>query len=162
MDHGHDHAHDHHHGHDHHHAHDHGHEHVHGVGDYYLEQLLTIFVCGAFGVVAILMYMNQMLDIVLVDAFHPWVLAGGVTLIVFVLIRGIALWRAAGADAHAHDHHHSHESSHAHQHADDAAHAHAPHEAGGGIEWEDDMVDINRLTTTIRNRSAIHCTRRTL
>jgi hypothetical protein len=129
MDHGHDHAHDHHHGHDHHHhdhAHDHGH--AHGAGDYYLEQLLTIFVCGAFGVVAILMYMNQMLDIVLVDAFHPWVLAGGIALLVFVLIRGIALWKAAGVQAHvhAHDHHHEHD----HVHGPDCDHAHG-HDSPG-------------------------------
>ena len=53
-------AHDHHdhvhgpdcdHGHDH--AHDAGHTHA-ATGEYYLEQLLTLLVCGAFGVVAIL------------------------------------------------------------------------------------------------------------
>ena len=48
------------HGHDHHHGHEHGHSH--GLGDYYLEQLLTIFVCGAFGVVAILMNRFAMLE----------------------------------------------------------------------------------------------------
>jgi hypothetical protein len=124
----HDHAHDHHHGHD--------HQHAHEVGDYYLEQLLTIFVCGAFGVVAILMYMNQMLDIVLVDAFHPWVLAGGIALLVFVLIRGIALWRAAGADAHAHHHDHEHDHVHGpdcdHAHGHDSPGVHHHHHAQGG------------------------------
>jgi FtsP/CotA-like multicopper oxidase with cupredoxin domain len=45
-----------------------------------------------------------------------------------------------------------------HQHHDDAAHhnqgheeghdAHAGHGDAGGIEWEDDMVEVNRLTTT--------------
>jgi FtsP/CotA-like multicopper oxidase with cupredoxin domain len=55
------------------------------------------------------------------------------------------------ADSHADDHLHSHESSHAHEHAHEA-HAHEAHEAGGGIEWEDDMVDVNRLTTPANTR----------
>jgi hypothetical protein len=127
MDHGHEHGHDHHHGHEHaHHHHDHGHTHAHGAGDYYLEQLLTIFVCGAYGVVAILMYRFRMLDIVLVDVFHPWVLGGGIVLLLFSVIRGIALWRAAGAHAH---HHHDHAHDHAHEHGPDCDHGHA-HEHG--------------------------------
>ncbi len=137
MDHGHDHAHDHHHGDDHGHEHSHGHEHTHdhGAGDYYLEQLLTIFVCGAFGVVAVLMYTNKMLDIVLANSFHPWVLAGGIALLVFTAIRGIAIWKAAGAGAHAlhhqHDHGHGHDHGHDHVHGPDCDHAHA-HEAHAG------------------------------
>lgn len=134
MDHGHEHAHDHHHhhghDHDHGHAHDHDHGHAHGAGDYYLEQLLTIFVCGAFGIVAILMYTNQMLDRLLVDAFHPWVLAGGIALLVFVLIRGIALWKAAGALSDAHAHHHDHTHDHDHVHGPDCDHAHG-HDSPG-------------------------------
>jgi FtsP/CotA-like multicopper oxidase with cupredoxin domain len=56
-------------------------------------------------------------------------------------------------------HHHEHdagterdESRHAHEHAYDGAHAHGAHEAAGGIEWEDDMVDVNRLTTPANTR----------
>jgi FtsP/CotA-like multicopper oxidase with cupredoxin domain len=45
---------------------------------------------------------------------------------------------------HAHEHGHEH---HEHDHAD---HDHA-HDAGG-IEWEDDMVDVNRLTTPANMR----------
>jgi FtsP/CotA-like multicopper oxidase with cupredoxin domain len=37
----------------------------------------------------------------------------------------------------AHDHHHEHEHDHA---------------AAGGIEWEDDMVDVNRMTTPANMR----------
>ena len=41
--------------------------------------------------------------------------------------------------------HHEHADKHgAHDHQDAAGHDHA---AAGGIEWEDDMVDVNRLTT---------------
>ena len=90
MDHTHDHDHTHHHhddGHDHHHEHDHGHSH----SDYYIEQLLTVLISGAFGVVAILMYFMGMLNFLLVDRFHLWVLIGGIALLVMTLIRGTAL-----------------------------------------------------------------------
>ena len=32
------------------------------------------------------------------------------------------------------------------------AHGHHDHAAAGGIEWEDDMVDVNRLTTPANTR----------
>ena len=52
---------------------------------------------------------------------------------------------------------HSHEHGH-HDHADDSsghdhAHEHGDHQhEAGGIEWEDDMVDVNRLTTPANTR----------
>jgi FtsP/CotA-like multicopper oxidase with cupredoxin domain len=53
--------------------------------------------------------------------------------------------------AAAHDEHHDHDPSHAehesHGHTEDHAHEHAQ-----GIEWEDDMVDVNRLTTPANMR----------
>ena len=100
MDHspGHDHTHPH--GHHHHdHAHDHGHSH----SDYYIEQLLTVLISGAFGMVAILMYFMGMLNFLLVERFHLWVLAGGIALLVMTLIRGVALF-LEDAHEHAHDH----------------------------------------------------------
>ena len=42
-----------------------------------------------------------------------------------------------GHEHEAHDHHHEHEHDHA---------------AAGGIEWEDDMVDVNRMTTPANMR----------
>jgi FtsP/CotA-like multicopper oxidase with cupredoxin domain len=45
-------------------------------------------------------------------------------------------------EEHGHGHGHGHEE-HAHGH-DEHGHAHS---TAGGIEWEDDMVDVNRLTT---------------
>jgi len=45
--------------------------------------------------------------------------------------------------AGAHDHDHHEEQQHDHDH---------DHEAAGGIEWEDDMVEINRLTTPANMR----------
>lgn len=128
MDHVHDHEHHHGHGHDH-------HDHAHGAGDYYLEQLLTILVCGAFGVVAVLMYQFGMLTNLLVPQFHTWVLVGGIVLLVFVAIRGAAVWAAAGklADANAHhDHHHDHGHGGGHDHGHDhPGHHHGPAAAPG-------------------------------
>ena len=50
----------------------------------------------------------------------------------------------AGAGHEHHDHGEGHEYSDAH-----AAH---DHEAAGGIEWEDDMVEVNRMTTPANMR----------
>ena len=53
---------------------------------------------------------------------------------------------AGGAhEHHGHDHDHEHEHG-THEHA---AHDHA---AAGGIEWEDDMVEVNRMTTPANMR----------
>ena len=51
-------------------------------------------------------------------------------------------------DEHAHhDHHEEHEHHMAeHDHGHHEGHGHGGHDAGG-IEWEDDMVELNRLTT---------------
>jgi FtsP/CotA-like multicopper oxidase with cupredoxin domain len=49
----------------------------------------------------------------------------------------------AGAGGHGHEHHgHEHEH-HAHEHS---------HAAADGIEWEDDMVEVNRMTTPANMR----------
>jgi len=95
----------------------HDHSHDHGMGDYYLEQLLTVFICGAFGVVAVLMYNFDMLKHILVEKFRFSVLLGGITLLVVTALRGFSLWRSVGGE-HAHDHSHDH-----------AGHDHAPGEA---------------------------------
>jgi FtsP/CotA-like multicopper oxidase with cupredoxin domain len=51
----------------------------------------------------------------------------------------------AGHEVHAsHEEHHEHGSHSAHESADHAAHG---PEDSGGIEWEDDMVEVNRRTT---------------
>ena len=51
-----------------------------------------------------------------------------------------------GHEGHGHQHeHHGHEHEH---------HSHQPHahSTAGGIEWEDDMVDVNRMTTPANMR----------
>jgi FtsP/CotA-like multicopper oxidase with cupredoxin domain len=50
----------------------------------------------------------------------------------------------AGTPAEGHD---DHAQDHAHEHGHEAAHNHS-HLAAQGIEWEDDMVEVNRMTTT--------------
>ncbi|HEY6398092.1 MAG TPA: heavy metal-binding domain-containing protein, partial [Solirubrobacteraceae bacterium] len=65
-----------------------------------------------------------------------------------------------GHEREAHDHEHrAHEHSHEaqeHAHEGDEHHGHVPeghdHAAAGGIEWEDDMVEVNRLTTPANMR----------
>ncbi len=75
----------------------HGHHH-HGesVSAYFTEQLLTILVCGLFGFVAIQLYRTGMLEQILAKQFRPWVLGGGIAILVLVVIRSLAVWREAG------------------------------------------------------------------
>ena len=59
-----------------------------------------------------------------------------------------ALVASAGqGDAHGHDHE-SHGDEHEHGHGTSTATTHA----ADGIEWEDDMVDVNRMTTPANMR----------
>ena len=53
-----------------------------------------------------------------------------------------------GEHEHGEHHHHAEEAGAAHAHH---GHGH-DHEAAGGIEWEDDMVDVNKLTTPANTR----------
>jgi hypothetical protein len=129
--HGHDHGHDHDHGHGH--GHDHGHDH----GDENLENLFTIGVCGAFGVVAIAISAlpalgirpGEMLRYVLVPQFFPYVFAAGVVLTLLTVIRAITLWKSASG--HTHDHHHDHNHApgeaceHDHKHDENCTHDHS-------------------------------------
>jgi len=59
----------------------------------------------------------------------------------------------AGHEHHEHEHH-DHEPAHAEGH--ETAHAHAGHDhshaTADGIEWEDDMVEVNKLTTPANMR----------
>ena len=103
------------HGHDH--AHGHDHHHAGGMGEYYLQQLLTVFICGAFGVAGVLMYTLGKLPFILAEPFHLWVLVGSGILLFMTAVRGVALWQSAAPKAHDH--------GHAHAHGDDCGHNHA-------------------------------------
>jgi hypothetical protein len=109
-------------------AHSHSHEHDHN--NYYLDQLFTIALCGAFGGVAVMLWWpttsadgkqtNRLYF--LHESFHSWVLAGGIALLVLVVVRAVGLWfevdetRKTGEAGHEHGHDHSHEHDHAHEH----------------------------------------------
>src|SRR6185437_790755 len=123
------------------------HDHSHGDRNaYYLNQLFTIAVCGALGGVAVMLWYSGKLTNMLHPKFFLWVLLGGITLLVLVLIRAIALWRsveepqpthnhdhhhhdhAHGDHDHEHDHHHEHAHEHSHEH--EHVHAHDDHDHG--------------------------------
>ena len=117
-------------------AHDH-HHHGESLRDYFVEQLLTIFVVGLFGAVAILMYNSGKLDYVLAKPFHVPVLVGGIAVLVLVAVRAISVWREAGeaqAKAHSHSHDHVHgpdcDHEHGHEHNHDHAHDHSAEDHG--------------------------------
>jgi hypothetical protein len=123
-------------------AHDHHHHHGESARDYFVEQLLTLFVVGAFGAVAVLMYRDGKLDLILAQPFHLPVLIGGIAVLVMVAVRAVAVWQEAGHvhghshDHHDHDHHHEHDPAHQHGHP---VHLHAhdhPHEHGPGCDHD--------------------------
>ncbi len=144
-DNGHNHSHGHDHKHDHKpdHAHSHSEGHGHSEGEYYLEQLLTILICGSIGLVAVLMYSFNRLNYLLVVEFHLWVLGGGIVLLLLTAIRGIALWgsvspaktvvetRVHGPNCD-HEHGHDHEQND-HAHAAHGVHAHHDHDHMPGM-----------------------------
>jgi uncharacterized repeat protein (TIGR03943 family) len=120
------------------------HDHSHGDRNaYYLNQLFTIAVCGALGGVAIMLWWNGTIRLLLHPKFFLWVLLGGITLLVLVVLRAIAVWRSvdelAAVPDHAHDHGHCdhehehehchHDHDHDHEHGHDHSHDH-DHEHG--------------------------------
>jgi len=111
-------------------GHSHGHgESGHGLSDYYLEQLLTVFVCGAMGLTAVLMFAFGRLDVILISSLRPWVLAGGVALLAVTAVRAFSLWRSVGASAESH-------GGAGHVHGPDCDHDHGPEDHAhmpGGI-----------------------------
>lgn len=110
-------------------AHDH-HHHGESLRDYFTEQLLTLFVVGLFGFVAIRLYQTDMLQYVLAEQFRAPVLWGGTAVLVLVVVRAISVWREAGvlhAEAHDHDHDHAHD----HAHHDHGPHHHHDHDHAG-------------------------------
>lgn len=122
-------------------AHDHHHHHGESLRDYFVEQLLTIFVVGALGAVGILMYRDGKLNYILAAPFHLPVLIGGIAVLVLVAVRAVVVWQEAG-QAHAqHDHGHAH-----HEHGPDCQHGHPvhlhahdhPHEHGPDCDHDHD------------------------
>src|SRR5262245_33263268 len=110
------------------------HTHDEGHNAYYLDQLCTVGICAALGVMSILMWAQGSLTI-LAQVFQTAVLIGGIALLLVAVVRGITLWaesrRPAGAHHHndhahdhAHDHVHAHDHGHHHHHDHDHGHEH--------------------------------------
>lgn len=98
---------------------------------YFLDQIFSIALCGALGGIAVILFVRKkMLTIILDQRFHPFVLAGGITLLVLVVIRAVALWQQAGVAGGHHHHHdgHEHDHDHNHHHHHDHDHAHCGHD----------------------------------
>ncbi len=152
------------------------HDHSHGDRNaYYLNQLFTIAVCGALGGVATMLWFRSlqpegmlsllrhpsgeellrhpewlrpdgMLPLILHPKFFLWVLLGGISLLVLVVIRAVAVWRSvdelAAVPDHSHDHEHCghdhdhchHDHDHGHEHSHDHAHDHG-HDHGHEHGW---------------------------
>lgn len=151
--HGHDHNHDHG-GHGHSHDHGHDHHHDHGAGEYYLNQLLLVFICGVFGVVGVLLYQTVnnlnggMISKLLAPKFQLPVLIGAIALLVVVVVRGVCLWQSAGE---RHDHHHGHDHAHDHHQGHDHKpgevcdhpdHAHGHHDHGDHAAEDHDHGNV--------------------
>lgn len=153
-DHGHTHTHEH--GHAHTHEHDHTHDHSHDEPDnYFIDQLCMVGLSGAFGVICLCLWFWQtaMLNNLLAEQFHLYVLISGIALTAIAFTRGWILWQQSrdpkfkpgcGHD-HGHDHSHTHDHEHsikekaplqlavqpapAHTHGPGCGHEHKPGEA---------------------------------
>jgi hypothetical protein len=93
---------------------------------YYIEQLFMVGICGALGAVAVLLWWQDKLKFIVATPFHPYVLGGGIVLLILVAIRAASLWQAADRvrAAQAHDHNHDHDHDHHHHHHDHHDHHH--------------------------------------
>jgi hypothetical protein len=128
------------------HTHDHVHDHhEHDADTYFLDQICMVGISGAFGAICLALYFGNlmttdtqtMLGRLLAPKFHLWILGTGIALVLIAAIRGITLWRQAGAAGHAHNHDHDHgecdhehvacDHDHGHEHHHHHAHAHAHH-----------------------------------
>ena len=107
------------------------HDHHHGDRNaFYMEQLLTIGVCAAFGGVVLLLWNSGDLRYMLAEKFHIWVFLGGASLLGMAIINAVAVWFSVGdakavpVDTHDHDHSHcdhdhgGHDHAHIHDHAE--------------------------------------------
>ncbi|MCE9533088.1 MAG: hypothetical protein K8T89_18475 [Planctomycetes bacterium] len=134
-------------------SHSHAHAEANEENTYFLDQLCTIAVCGLLGFTAIGLYLKGWLTAKfgLIERFHVPVFAGGITLLVLVVLRSLAIWRMAGQaraahthseekpvpkkeeHSHGHEHSHDHEHSHGHEHSHSHGHEHA-HASSHGHE----------------------------
>jgi len=92
----------------------HSYDRSHGHSGYSLEQLCTVAVCGALGVVVVLLYFQRTVDnqkvltFMLANYLHPYVLGSGIAILAIVALRAGFLWlsmrRRAANQCDDHDH----------------------------------------------------------
>jgi hypothetical protein len=111
------------------------HAHTHDDDTHQLEQICTIFVCAAIGLVTIRLAQRNLLFF-LADFLHVWIYAGGIALVVLSAILAVPLIISAFAKrkasaltsaSTAHDHGHTHDHDHGaceHDHNHDHHHGH--------------------------------------
>ena len=106
------------------------HHHGDSLKNYFTEQLLTLLVCGAFGFSALQLYLNSetRLKKLLVSDFYPWVLGGGIIILLMVIFRMIAVWKEAGDLQAAANHSSGADCNLDHAHSADCVHVHIPGE----------------------------------
>ena len=85
-------------------------------------------------------------DVVYVCPMHPEVTSDKADRCPKCGMRLLPEGLVATGSGHSHEHHHGH---HGHQHHGEPGH---DHETAQGIEWEDDMVEVNRITTPANMR----------
>jgi hypothetical protein len=118
----------------------HDHHHAEDRESYFLDQLCTIALTGAFAGACIALYLGyqtwdgkyKILDLILANKFDVFLLWAGIALTILVVIRAISLWIAVGQPAAAHDHDHDHDHDHGHDCCHDHGHTHHHHHHGPG------------------------------
>src|SRR5262245_8709965 len=101
---------------------------------YLLDQICITVVAGAFGVICLSLYFVQrsMLNLLLGQQFHMFILVNGIVLLLVAAIRAGMLWSMSGSKVidRVHTHHDVKESqSHSHSHChDERNHAHEDHD----------------------------------
>lgn len=97
--------------------------HIHEDSDtYYLDQLCLVALSAAFAGVCLSLctWQRAMLNNLLAEQFHIFVLISGVLLMVLALTRAFILWKTVGNTAHHHHDEHDHDHAHHHEHGESA------------------------------------------
>jgi len=138
----------------------HDHDHHHGTG-YFMEQLFTIACCGLVGGIAILLYTQGTVNLILAPRFWIPLLASGIALLALVAIRAVSVWQLAGKvgdKAHAHHHGHEHcDHDHGacgHDHHGHHHHHHEPKQEG--VTQQPGLISLNLVPAGATTTAPAH------
>jgi hypothetical protein len=154
----------------------HTHHHHHDPSSYYTEQLCTIAFCGAFAGIAVMVYTTGVVNNILKQGILQYsLLAGGIILLLLVLVRSVALWFSVGSpevacghdhgeDCCGHDHDHEHAVTtaaeglplvtepaheHDHDHSHGHSHAHGDGHSHGGHDHDHGWAPIRYIVLLV-------------